>query len=126
MAIGPDGDLYIADAWSHRVSRINGAGEIETLAGSERGHIDGDLKPAAGAALDTPNGIAVAANGNIYIADSGNNRIRIISAATGLIHTIAGTGDIGPPDADDIALGDGGPAKDARSTLDGCRGRARR
>ena len=69
---------------------------------------DGDLKPAVNAALNTPNGIAVAANGNIYIADSGNNRIRMISAATGLIHTIAGTGDTGPPDADDIALGDGG------------------
>jgi DNA-binding beta-propeller fold protein YncE len=56
----------------------------------------------------------VAANGNIYIADSGNNRIRMVSAATGLIHTIAGTGEAGPPDADDIALGDGGPAKGAR------------
>jgi len=38
----------------------------------------------------------------------------MVSAATGLIHTIAGTGAVGPPDADDIALGDGGPAKDAR------------
>ena len=85
-----------------------------TLAGSDAATFDGDLKPAVNAALNTPNGIAVAANGNIYIADSGNNRIRMISAATGLIHTIAGTGDTGPPDADDIALGDGGPAKDAR------------
>ena len=116
VAIGPDGDLYVADARSHRVSRINSdSGEIETLAGvgGEAG-FDGELKPAVNAALNTPNGIAVAANGNIYIADSGNNRIRMISAATGLIHTIAGTGDSGPPDADDIALGDGGPAKDAR------------
>jgi DNA-binding beta-propeller fold protein YncE len=38
----------------------------------------------------------------------------MVSAATGLIHTIAGTGEAGPPDADDFALGDGGPAKDAR------------
>ena len=115
VAIGPDGDLYVADARSHRVSRINDdSGEIVTLAGSGAAAFDGDLKPAVSAALNTPNGIAVAANGNIYIADSGNNRIRMISAATGLIHTIAGTGETGPPDADDIALGDGGPAKDAR------------
>jgi NHL repeat len=115
VAVGPDGDLYVADARSHRVSRINGdSGEIETLAGLDAAAFDGDLKPAVNAALNTPNGIAVGANGDIYIADSGNNRIRMISAATGLIHTIAGTGDTGPPDADDTALGDGGPAKNAR------------
>ena len=115
VAIGPDGRLYVADARSHRVSRINGdSGAIVTLAGSGEATFDGDQKPAVSAALNTPNGIAVAANGNIYIADSGNNRIRMISAATGLIHTIAGTGETGPPDADGIALGDGRPAKDAR------------
>jgi GT2 family glycosyltransferase/sugar lactone lactonase YvrE len=115
VAIGPDGRVYVADARSHRVSRINGdSGAIVTLAGSGEATFDGDQKPAVNAALNTPNGIAVAANGNIYIADSGNNRIRMISAATGLIQTIAGTGEAGPPDADGIALGDGRPAKDAR------------
>ncbi len=118
VAIGPDGDLYVADARSHHVSRINGdSGEIMTLAGSGEAAFDGDMKPAVSAGLNTPNGIAVAANGNIYIADSGNNRIRMISAATGLIDTIAGTGEAGPPDADDITLGDGGPAKEARLFL---------
>jgi GT2 family glycosyltransferase len=113
VAIGPDGDLYVADARSHRVSRINGdSGEIITVAGSGAATFDGDLKPAVSAALNAPNGIAVAASGNVYIADSGNNRIRMVSAATGLIHTIAGTGDVGPL-ADASALGDGGPAKDA-------------
>jgi sugar lactone lactonase YvrE len=113
VAVGPDGDLYVADARSHRVSRINGdSGEIITVAGSGATAFDGDLKPAVSAALNTPNGIAVAANGNIYIADSGNNRIRMVSAATGLIHTIAGTGDVGPL-GDDVALGDGRPAKNA-------------
>jgi hypothetical protein len=115
VAVGPDGDLYVADARNHRVSRIHGdSGEIVTLAGSGAATFDGDLKPAVSAALNTPNGVAVAANGNIYIADSGNNRIRMVSAATGLIHTIAGTGEARPLDANDIALGDGGPAKDAR------------
>ena len=115
VAVGPDGDVYVADARSNRVSRIHSdSGEIVTLAGSGEATFDGDLKPAGIAALNMPNGIAVGANGNIYIADSGNNRIRMVSAATGLIHTIAGTGEAGPPDADDFALGDGGPAKDAR------------
>jgi GT2 family glycosyltransferase len=115
VAVGPDGDLYVADARSHRVSRINGdSGEIATLAGSGAATFDGDLKPAVSAALNTPNGVAVAANGNVYIADSGNNRIRMVSAATGLIHTIAGTGEASPLNADDLALGDGGPAKEAR------------
>jgi sugar lactone lactonase YvrE len=115
VAIGPDGDLYVADARSHRVSRIDGdSGVLVALAGSGVASFDGDSKPAVNAALNTPNGIAVSANGNVYIADTGNNRIRMISAATGLIRTIAGTGDIGPPDADNKALGDGGPAKDAR------------
>jgi len=115
VAVGPDGDVYVADARSNRVSRIHGdSGEIATLAGSGEATFDGDMKPAGISALNMPNGIAVAANGNIYIADSGNNRIRMVSAATGLIHTIAGTGEAGPPDADDFALGDGGPAKDAR------------
>ena len=118
VTIGPDGDLYVADARSHHVSRINGdSGEIITLAGLGEAAFNGDLKPAVSAGLNTPNGIAVAANGNIYIADSGNNRIRMISAATGLIDTIAGTGEAGPPDADDITLGDGGPAKEARLFL---------
>ena len=118
VAIGPDGDLYVADARNHLVSRINGdSGEIVTLAGLWEAGFDGDLKPAVSAGLNTPNGIAVATNGNIYIADSGNNRIRMISAATGLIDTIAGTGEAGPPDADDITLGDGGPAKEARLFL---------
>jgi GT2 family glycosyltransferase/sugar lactone lactonase YvrE len=114
VALGPDGDLYIADARSHRVSRIHGdTGEIMTVAGSGEAMFDGDLKPAATAALNTPNGVAVDADGNVYIADSGNNRVRMVSAATGLIHTIAGTGEAGSPDADEIALGDGGPARDA-------------
>jgi sugar lactone lactonase YvrE len=115
VAVGPDGDLYVADARINRVSRIHGdSGEIVTVAGSGEAAFDGDLKPAATAALNTPNGIAVDPNGNIYIADSGNNRIRMVSAATGLIHTIAGTGEAGLPDAEDVALGDGGPATDAR------------
>ena len=95
VAIGPDGDLYVADARSHRVSRINGdSGEIITLAGLGEAAFNGDLKPAVSAALNTPNGIAVGANGDIYIADSGNNRIRMISAATSRFRSSAGRASI--------------------------------
>ena len=56
------------------------------LAGTGIRGFDGDLKPAFHASLNAPNGIAVASNGDVYIADSGNNRIRVVSAATGVTH----------------------------------------
>ena len=63
---------------------------------------------------------------NIYIADSGNNRVRMIVGGDRLDSHDRGNGRTGPPDADDSALGDGGPAKrGAPQRPDGCRGRAR-
>jgi DNA-binding beta-propeller fold protein YncE len=79
------------------------------VAGSGREGYDGDLKPAVEAALNTPSAVATAANGDIYIADTLNYRIRMIDAKTGLIHTVAGTGMPG----DGINVGDGGPATGA-------------
>ena len=67
--------------------------------------------------LKAPNGIAVSWNGDVYIADTGNNRIRMVSATTGMIHTVAGVGEAGPSNADDDVLGDGGPAKLARLSM---------
>jgi GT2 family glycosyltransferase/sugar lactone lactonase YvrE len=115
VAVGPDGDLYVADARRNRVSRIDQpSGDIVAIAGSGTAGFDGDLKPALTAALNTPTGLAVAANGDVYIADAGNHRVRVVSAATGVIQTVAGTGQQGPADADDAALGDDGPASHAR------------
>jgi sugar lactone lactonase YvrE len=112
MAIGRDGDLYVADAQGHRVSRIDRrSGRIVVLAGSGAPGFDGDLTPAVTASLNAPTGVAVAANGDVYIADSGNHRVRVVSATTGLIRTVAGTGHTAPATgADDDTLGDGGPA----------------
>ena len=117
VSIGQDGDLYVADARHNRVTRINDSGDMVMLAGTGTPGFDGDLKPAIRASLNAPNGIAVGWNGDVYIADSGNNRIRVVSAATGVIHTVAGTGESGPSDADDAVLGDGGPAKQARLSM---------
>jgi hypothetical protein len=82
---------------------------ITTIAGSGETGYDGDEKPATEAALNTPNAVAAAPNGDIYIADTLNNRVRMVDHATGYIHTVAGdgqTGDAGP-------VGDGGPATSA-------------
>ena len=117
VSIGQDGDFYVADARHNRVTRINDSGDMVMLAGTGTPGYDGDLKPAIRASLNAPNGIAVGWNGDVYIADSGNNRIRVVSAATGVIHTVAGTGESGPSDADDAVLGDGGPAKQARLSM---------
>jgi len=117
VSIGPDGDLYVADARHNRVTRINDSGDMVLLAGTGIRGFDGDLKSALNASLNAPNGVAVASNGDVYIADSGNNRIRVVSAATGMIRTMAGTGESGPSDADDAVLGDGGPARLARLSM---------
>jgi DNA-binding beta-propeller fold protein YncE len=70
---------------------------------------DGDEKPAVEASLNTPNAVFATRNGDIYIADTLNNRIRVIDHATGLIHTVAGDGQTGG----DGPIGDGGPATSA-------------
>jgi sugar lactone lactonase YvrE len=70
---------------------------------------DGDGKPALETALDQPSAVACAFNGDIYIADTMNNRIRVIDHATGLIRTLAGNGQV----SEIGSVGDGGPAIDA-------------
>ena len=111
VAIAPDGDLIVADSHNHRIRRVDHqTGVITTIAGSGEAGYDGDDKPATEAALNTPSAVAAAPNGDIYIADTLNNRIRVIAHATGRIYTVAGTGETaenGEP------IGDGGPASDA-------------
>ena len=76
----------------HRSAR---RGRTITIAGSGAGGFDGDRKQAAQAALNGPSGLAVARNGDLYIADTLNNRVRMVEQATGMIRTIAGTGTAG-------------------------------
>jgi GT2 family glycosyltransferase/DNA-binding beta-propeller fold protein YncE len=111
LAIAPDGDLIVADSHNDRVRRIDReTSTITTIAGTGESGYDGDDKPATDAMLNSPGGVAAAPNGDIYIADTLNYRVRMIDHATGFIHTIAG---IGPVGNDPMAVGDGGPATSA-------------
>jgi len=108
LAVGSDGDLYIADAGTHTIRKVSAAsGAIATIAGLGRPGSDGDGGPATAARLSDPSAVAISVKGDLYIADRGNNRIRVISASTGTIETIAGQSLPG-------FSGDGGPGKGAR------------
>jgi GT2 family glycosyltransferase/sugar lactone lactonase YvrE len=114
VAIAPDGDLIIADSHNDRIRRVDRpTGVITTIAGSGETGYDGDDKPAIEAALDTPSAVAAAPNGDIFIADTLNYRVRVIEARTGLIHTVAGDGTAG----DIMDVGDNGPATRAHLNM---------
>ena len=106
VAVDGAGNLYIADAGNHRIRRVDPSGSITTIAGTGERGFAGDGGPATQARLYHPSGVAVDRAGNLYIADSGNHRIRRVSQS-GTITTIAGTGERG-------FGGDGGPAVEAQ------------
>ena len=106
VAADTAGNLYIADRFNHRIRRVDSAGVISTIAGSGEHGFGGDGGPATEAQLNGPSGVAADTAGNLYIADQGNNRIRKVDS-TGVISTIAGTGERG-------FGGDGGPATEAQ------------
>jgi sugar lactone lactonase YvrE len=112
VAVDSKGNLFIADTLNHRIRKVNRAGIIVTVAGSGAvstvGHgtggfgFSGDGGPAVGAQLSIPEGVAIDSHGNLYIADTGNDRIRKVDTS-GIIRTIAGTGR-------NVYAGNGGPA----------------
>ncbi len=106
IAVDGNGNLYFSDTVGSWVRKVSEAGIITAIAGTGSNGYSGDNVPARGAQLSGPNGIAVDASGNVYIADSNNFRIRMISAA-GTITTVAGSGAGG-------FSGDGGPATSAQ------------
>lgn len=90
------GDLYIADTGNHEIRKVAAAtGVITTVAGNGSPGSTGDLGAATAARLNSPRGIAVASNGDFYIGDRSNNKIRKVTALTGIITTYAGTGTAG-------------------------------
>ena len=112
IALLEDGTLYITDSGNNRVRKVDTDGVITTFAGTGEQGSGGDGGPATEAQLYYPTGIAVDSAGNVYIADSRNNRVRRVDT-DGVITTFAGTGEEGPlEDRDDV--GDGGPATSAR------------
>ncbi len=103
LAFDAAGDLFITSGVLQTIRKISAAGIITTFAGGNTGGFSGDGGSATFAQLFAPAGLAVDAAGNLYIADSGNNRIRRVNTS-GTIATIAGTGTGG-------YSGDGGPAR---------------
>jgi sugar lactone lactonase YvrE len=108
LAIDASGALLLCDSGNHRIRRIL-AGTVTTIAGTGAQGFGGDNGLATAAQLDTPGGIAVAADGRIFIADTHNHRVRVISAA-GVVTTFAGNGVAG-------FSGDGGLATAAQLSM---------
>ena len=101
------GNLYFVELTGHRVCKIDAQGEVTTIAGDGEKGDRGDGMPAAAARFNGPHSLAIAANGDLFVADTWNNRVRKIDARTGVIATVAGTG------VKDFS-GDGGPANQAK------------
>ncbi|RUO94463.1 hypothetical protein D7Y11_04320 [Corallococcus sp. AB018] len=91
VAVGLDGALYIADTGNHRIRRVTSDGLISTVAGTGLAADGGDGGRATLANLNAPAGAAVGPDGSIYLADTGNHRIRRVTP-DGIISTVAGTG----------------------------------
>ncbi len=107
VAVDTAGNIYIADWFNNRIRKVTAStGIITTIAGNGAAGYSGDGGQATSAQLYYPQGVAVDADGNVYIADMGNSRIRKIAASTGIITTIAGNGTAG-------YFGDGGSATSA-------------
>jgi sugar lactone lactonase YvrE len=107
VAVDGIGGFYVSSQAQHSVYRVAADGSITLIAGTGAGGFSGDGGPATAAKLNDPNGIALDAAGNLYIADASNNRIRKVTTA-GIINTVAGYGaSMGPS-------GDGGPAAAAQ------------
>src|ERR1019366_2479968 len=105
VAVDTAGNLYIAEFGNNRVRKVATNGNISTFAGNGVSGFSGDNGQATSAQFNGPQGVAVDPAGNVYIADSGNNRVRQV-APTGVITTVAGTGAAG-------VSGDGGLAINA-------------
>lgn len=115
LAVDQSGNIFVADQYNHRIRKITPNGIVNTVAGSGiaanggAGGFGGDGGPATAARLNLPQGLALDDSGNLYIADTGNHRVRKLSP-DGVITTIAGNGGNG-------SGGDGGPATAAEVAL---------
>ncbi|MBL8229395.1 MAG: hypothetical protein JNL98_12985 [Bryobacterales bacterium] len=94
VAVMPNGDVLVADVSDNRIRRFTPGGTISTFAGNGRNASSGDDGPATQASLSAPAGLAVDANGNVYVLDNGTHTVRRIDTS-GIITTIAGNGRLG-------------------------------
>src|SRR5208282_3898934 len=105
LAVDASGNLFIADSVNGRIRKVDTNGIITTVAGTGENGYSGDGSPATNADLASPEDVAVDAFGNVFIADTSNNRIRKVDT-NGIITTVAGNGEAGNS-------GDGGAAANA-------------
>lgn len=109
VAVGRDGSIFIADQGNHRIRKVDATtGIISTVVGTGIQGLEGDggLGTAARLSLNSPAGVAIDGDGNLYISDTGNQRVRAVKDSTGFITAIAGSGTYG-------FSGDNGPATEA-------------
>lgn len=107
VARGPDGGLYICDTGNHVIRRVAADGTIATVAGNGEAGYSGDGGPALEASLNEPYEIRFDQGGNLLFVERVNHLVRRVDRRSGLISTLAGTGEEG-------FSGDGGPAVEAR------------
>src|SRR5688572_28505034 len=101
------GNLYLVEMTGHYVRKFDKSGMLTVVAGTGEKSYGGDNRPALQAQFNGIHNLAVAPNGDIYLADTWNNRVRKIDGANGKVSTVAGTGAKG-------FSGDGGPATEAQ------------
>jgi secreted PhoX family phosphatase len=92
LAFDTTGNLWVADTGNNSLRRIDSQGNLTTVAGNgDAGDMDGTGGPSGSAALDAPMGVALDVQGDVYVADTGNNQVRKVDAA-GNVTTLAGSG----------------------------------
>ncbi len=112
VAVDSAGNILIADSLNHRIRQVTPGGLITTVVGTGVAGFAGDGGLATLAQLNTPTGVGIDQAGNILIADRNNQRIRRVSATTGIITTVAGNGVQCLPTTN--PCGDGGPPTSAQ------------
>jgi sugar lactone lactonase YvrE len=112
LALDANGRLYFSDTHNNRIRVVDFStadftqGVVQTIAGTGQAAYGGDGGPATEAQINFPQDIEIGPDGNLYFADTNNNRVRMIDLTAGTIHTVAGTGEKG-------YSGEGGAAVDA-------------
>ena len=82
VAVDGAGNLYIADAGNNRIRKVDSSGLITTIAGTGERGFGGDGGPATAALLNNPTGVTLDSAGNLFVADTGNHRIRVLTQLT--------------------------------------------
>lgn len=109
VAFDANGDLYVADASNHKIRKVTSEGVVTTVAGNSQGFADGT---GTAAQFNYPYDVAIDADGNLFVADTFNQRVRMITLADGVVTTYAGTA--GQEKPEDWAGNEDGTTAEAR------------